>query len=175
MFTVDPSFTYLAVSGDRVLALAQSINASSVKVPGMPVEPATAYIVAWSAPGGGASAVIYLHYAASGTAAAYTYAPRTFPATELAGVLDEAREFLESMGFMLDDLAFRSQSPERQAALMARAPVFHADLTAFAKARELDVSSEAAFVSDTEIEAVTEESTEPAPRAQAVGRLLASL
>jgi hypothetical protein len=45
-------------------------------------------------------------------------------AGEFASLQDEAQAFLESMGFMLDNLNFRSIGTEQQEAALKRIPLF---------------------------------------------------
>jgi hypothetical protein len=175
VFTVDPRFTYLAARRDQVLALIQSINAVSVKVPGYQASPAIAYIVVWHEGSGSASAAIYLHYKEQNTSSAYVYNPRIFPMTELPEVTVEATEFLESMGFMLDDTSYGTRRPEEQIALIERTPLFHRDLAKFAMSGDDSEIPEAVIVeviepADSEIPAPQQ----PAERTRAIGRLLMS-
>jgi len=146
MFNLEPTFTHLDRAREHVLTLVVSINAVSVKVPGIPPSPAMAYIAAWDAGGGRAGTVIYLYYSAPNRAAAYLWEPKEFPVGELPHVLDEAREFLESMGFMLDDSGFRALAPNAQSDLMAHNPLFHKDLARFAAEREANELPEADLV-----------------------------
>jgi hypothetical protein len=186
VFSVDPSFTHLDATANRVLALLQSINAISVKVPGFEAAPATAYVAAWEAGAGVAMAVIYLHYTQIHRCVAYEPEPREFAMTDLPTVIDEAKDFLESMGFMLDDPVFGTLAPDRKQRLIDRTPVLHRDLRAFAAARETEVSAGGEVVELTEaiadadtgapVPAPAEE--KPAPddpkRAEAVGKVLMS-
>lgn len=153
MFAVDPSFTHVAASRDKVLVLVQSINAISVKVPGHEPGPATAYIVGWDVGDANASAIIYLHYTDSHKAVAYVPSPAVFSITSLPQVTEEATEFLESMGFMLDDSAFGTLVKEQQLKVLGHTPVFHADLKKFALARESEDIPDADIV---ELEPATE-------------------
>ena len=175
MFSVDTTFTHLAARREQVLVLIQSINALSVKVPGFPTSPALGYIVGWNAGSGNASAAIYLYFRDKEQAVAYLHDPGVFPLTELPLVTDEAVEFLESMGFMLDDTAYGTRKPEEQVALMERTPLFHADLARFAAVRRGEDVLEAEVIEAEVIEAEPEPPTEtPTERAQALGRLLMS-
>ena len=178
VFNIDLSFTHLAVRREQVLTLLVSINGVAVKVPGIPTSPAMAYIAAWDVGGGRASAVIYLYYNAINRAVGYSPESRQFLMTDLPQMLDEAREFLESMGFMLDDSAFRTLKPEQQHAIIERIPLFHQDLSRFAAARDAQEIPDAdlievapAAASASQPATVTPTSTE---RAQKVGRLLSS-
>ncbi|MEE8409883.1 MAG: hypothetical protein V3T05_09775 [Myxococcota bacterium] len=192
MFTVDPKFTHLDVSGDRVLVLVQSINAVSVKVPGHKPGRATAYIVVWDVGDANASASIYLHYGEDNKAVTYVSEPAVFSITALPQVTEEATEFLESMGFMLDDSAFGTLAKDQQAKVVEQTPLFHADLKEFAAARESNDIAEAEIIEmvpEAVVESEPDVGSSPAPAAakkslptnhgagadrEAVGRLLMS-
>src|SRR5687767_999070 len=124
MFTIDPSFTHLAIKPERLIGIIQSINSATVMVPGMPSEQASAAIVAWDLGGGRIGLAIHLHYAKLGQAVMYVPQPKQVSAAELAEVTREAIEFLESMGFMLDNPGFTEKSPAEKAALVAEAAAF---------------------------------------------------
>lgn len=187
MFSLDKSFTHLSVRPEQVLGLMQSINAVSVKVPGMPTEPATAFLVGYTLGPAEASLIIHLYYANQNRCAAYVPNPRTFPVAHLGPVKEEACEFLESMGFMLDDPDFPGRPQEEQLSLMAHTPVFH-PMEKFAEARrsatdegglpeaELVIEEDDEDGEDREPEpSVSAAASEPSKRAQAIGRLLVSL
>jgi len=183
VFSIDTSFTHLAASRDQVLVLLQSINAISAKVPGHQAQPATGYIAAWDVGNGQASAVIYLHFTGTARAAAYGPDPKVFAVTELPRVTEEASEFLESMGYMLDDSAFGTLPPEQQERLVAAAPLFHADLKVWLASRESDDELPEAELVELDAEVIDEEPSAPPTAAttgaealprDAVGRLLMS-
>jgi hypothetical protein len=177
VFAVDPTFAHLAARREQVLVLIQSINALSVKVPGFPTSPAMGYIVGWDVGSGNASAAIYMYFSEKQQSVTYLYDPRVFSLTELPQVTEEAVEFLESMGFMLDDTAYGTRKPEEQVALMERTPLFHTDLARFDAARRGDVVAEAE-VSEVPVAEVAQQAPvageAPSERAQALGRLLMS-
>lgn len=185
MFSVDSSFTHLAVPRDRVLTLLQSINAISVKVPGVQAAPATAFFAAWELGDGAASAVIYLYYTRMHRCAAYAPEPREFAITKLPAIIEEAKEFLESMGFMLDDPGFGTLAADQKQRLVSRTPLFFRDLEAFAAARENDEPAGAAGFEQVDTTPGVVAPVEAAPvvdkpaqddrkRAEAIGRLLMS-
>jgi hypothetical protein len=185
VFNIDPSLTHLGARREQVLRLIVSINAVAVKVPGIPTSPAMAYIAAWDAGAGLASVVIYLYYSAANRAVGYTFDPTRFPMADLSRVIDEAHEFLESMGFMLDDSGFGTLKPDDQRAIIERTPLFHKDLSGFAAARDAQELPEADFVEDAAAAAPAPAAEKAPPstgvaaststeRAQKIGRLLAS-
>jgi len=179
VFQVDASFGHLDVEPAKILALVQSINAISVKVPGFQAAPATAYVVLYSSDGGLATALIYLHYTDLAKSVAYTHDPPSFALTDLPSITEEATEFLESMGFMLDDTAFGTLSQEARAHLMAHTPLFHSDLSQFAKSQQSGDQ-----LPEMEVVEVVEEEQAPqsasvtkadSNKARAIGHVLMSL
>jgi hypothetical protein len=139
------------------------------------------YFVGWDVGRGNASAAIYLHLSAEDQAVAYLRDPRTFSLMQLPEVTAEAVEFLESMGFMVDDAAYGTLKPEEQVALMERTPLFHADLAKFAASRHGEgfagaeaVETIAAPTPGEAPAAPEPAASSPSERAQAIGRLLMS-
>jgi len=185
VFAVDPSFTHLAARREQVLVLVQSINALSVKVPGFPTSPAMACLVGWDVGNNHATLAIHLHFAKSKKGVAYLHEPKVFAITDLPDVTAEAVEFLESMGFMLDDAAYGTLKPEEQVALMERTPVFHQDLARYASSHEGREQGDAGDIPEVEMIEVAEKSpaaiepqgpqtNEPSERSRAFGRMLMS-
>ena len=161
MFTIDQSFTHLVARPEQVLAVVHSLNALSVKVADLPTNPAMGYFVAWDLGRGQAAALIYLNYTEIAGGVAYLHEPRAFVLTELPQVTEEAWNFLESMGFMLDDASYGTLRPEEQVALLERLPLF----------QQL---SKGASVEASAATSPTPHAAKPSDRAQAVGRLLMS-
>ncbi len=159
LFSIDQSFTHLALRREQVLVVVHSINAVTVKVAELPPSPAMGYFVAWDTGRGQAAALIHLWYTELGRAVVYVYEPRAFPITALPQVTDEAWQFLESMGFMLDDAGYGTRRPEEQVALLERLPLFQRPATP-------PQPQPAAAPATSE--------PRPSPRAEAVGRLLMS-
>ncbi|MBI5511999.1 MAG: hypothetical protein HY903_24845 [Deltaproteobacteria bacterium] len=136
MFAIDSARTHLAVGREHILALVASINGVAVKVPGIQAGSAMATIAAFEVGRGQVSVVIYLYYAAANRAVFYVPEPRELERGQLPQVMDEAREFLESMGFMLDEVPFAGLDPAAQTALCERMPLFSQDLAKFAASRD---------------------------------------
>lgn len=159
MFTLDPDFTHLDVPREQLLTLLASINAVAANVPGIPTSPAMAYVAVWQTEPNLGQMVIYLYYRAHDRAVGYRPDPAKFPLLQLSELMDDAREFLESMGFMLDDLAFRAMPAALQEATLTRLPLFYRDLKVFAQARE------ASEVVEGEVVALVDEEATPTPTA----------
>jgi len=159
VFALDPNFTHLDVPREQLLTLLASINAVATNVPGIPTSPAMAYVAVWQTEPNFGQMVIYLYYRAHDRAVGYRPVPAKFPLLQLSELMDKAREFLESMGFMLDDLAFRAMSDALQEATLTRLPLFYRDLKIFAQAREANE------VVEGEVVALVDEDATPIPTA----------
>jgi hypothetical protein len=103
-----------------------------------PLEPAKAYIVGVRNPSGLFSIYVYLHLLQSKECLIYLHDPTEIPMESYHDTEVEALQFVESMGFMVDNLNFRQMAPEQQQALMDSMPVFTDDLEAYAKRKEAE-------------------------------------
>lgn len=128
MFKLLNNVSLVALQRQHVLSLYESSNAISVRVAGLPTEPAAAYIVAWEERVGLGSVVCALHFRDAARIAAYCDEPKIFPIGDLPERLAQAIQFAESMGYMVEDSGFDSLPVAEQDALMATSPVFHPDL-----------------------------------------------
>jgi hypothetical protein len=128
MFNIDPSLTFIAATREQVVSIIESINHPHVGVPGHPTQRSEALVVGLRNPGGTFSIFIHLHLTESRAAVIYAYQEREFDIETFSRVEGEALEFVESMGFMVDNLNFRNLSVHQQEELMARLPCFDPDL-----------------------------------------------
>ena len=122
MFHYDSSLLQLAARPGQLLALAESSNQPQVHVAGRQAQPAQAFVVSLRQGPDTGSVFIYLWLTLARQPAVFVPDERTLPLSSLARVEEEAWNFCESMGFMLD----RAQvgSPAEQAELFARLPPF---------------------------------------------------
>lgn len=126
MFTYDERIKGLPVNRDQVVTLHASLNNPHVAIPGKQAGPAQAFISGLRG-GSGLTVFIYLHLAETQDCAVYvsdrrSLAPEEFEEEELV-----AQQFVESMGFMMDNLNFRSLDAARQDELMKSLPLFLKD------------------------------------------------
>lgn len=135
MFTVDQKLKGLPASADQVLALHQSINSPHLAVPGRKAGPAKSFIAGLKGPHGGA-VFVYLHLPESAECAVYSAPRRDLTADQFKQAEAEALAFAESMGFMMDNMNFRTLPPEEQAELLRTLPVFQRDPKMLARAGE---------------------------------------
>ncbi len=140
MYDAHPEMKAISVGREQVISLIKSINSPIVAAAGKQPEPAKAYIIGCANPSGMFTIFIYLHLVQSKECVIYLpeqteVARDSFHATEL-----EALQFVESMGFMVDNLNYHAMSPEQRSSLLKSLPVFHQDLEKFARQHEMEES-----------------------------------
>jgi hypothetical protein len=123
VFNLDPRLRGLPATREQVVSLHQSINAPHVAIPGKQAGPAQAFILGVRAQGGFA-VYIYLYLSEVGDCAIYASDQRAVAAESFAGEESEAMGFVESMGFMMDNVNFRALPPADQDELVKNLPVF---------------------------------------------------
>jgi len=127
-----PEIKVIQISPDQIVALIMSINTAMVAAEGKPLQPTTAVIVGSRNPSGGFSLFIYLYLAQSEECLVYATDPLDFTLEQYREFEMEALQFVETMGFMMENLHFRKMTPERQATTLRDLPIFYPDLHAFA-------------------------------------------
>ena len=124
MFTPDPSIQYVPATREQVVALIEAINQPQISIPGQAPQGVSGHLVALRNADGTFSIVVALHLPKSGENVIYLHGKRRCNAEEYRDIQDEGLHFLESMGFMLDNLNFRNLAPEQQEATLRRVPLF---------------------------------------------------
>jgi hypothetical protein len=124
MFEIDSGRTSLALPPDRILALVVSLNAPLVVANDMPVEPTRAYVCAYKEGGDRVGFSIYLHCVQSEKGAFYKHDGGLLSMSRFDEAMNEAMAFLESLGFMMDDLNWAELDRKRRAELVAETPLF---------------------------------------------------
>jgi hypothetical protein len=124
MFTPDPSIQYVPATRDQVVALIEGINQPQISIPGKTPQGVSAHLVALRNADGSFSIVAALHLPKTGENVIYLHGKRRCTAEEYRDIQDEGLHFLESMGFMLDNLNFRNLAPEQQEATLRRVALF---------------------------------------------------
>ena len=144
MFTPDPSFQAVPAARDQLVALIEGINQPQVSIPGKPSQGVFGYLCGVRNANGTFSIYVALHLPKSAENVVYLPQRRQVTADEYREVQDEGLLFLESMGFMLDNLNYRSLAPAQQEATLQRVPVFAAPRPAAAPAEADGAGAEAA-------------------------------
>ena len=123
MYTIDERIKSLPVTKEQVLAVYHSLNQPHLAVPGRKAGPAQAFVVALQGPTG-YGIFIYLYLPNTDECATYVSDRRSFPPDQYAQEEAEAMAFMESMGFMVDNLNFHALPPAEQERLLKTLPVF---------------------------------------------------
>ncbi|BDG08050.1 hypothetical protein [Anaeromyxobacter paludicola] len=124
MFQPDPSLRFIPATRERVVAIVESINQPQISVPGRPAQAVQGYLVGLRNPGGSFSVFVVLSLPASGENVVYLHDRREVGIEDYRGTEVEGLQFLESMGFMLDNLNFRNLAPELQERTLKRITAF---------------------------------------------------
>jgi hypothetical protein len=124
VFRPDPTLTFVPVSREQVVALVESINQPQISIPGKTPQAAQGHLCGLRNANGSCSVVVSLYLADTGENVVYVQAPPELPVARYAAAEAEGLHFLESMGFMLDNLNFRNMSAEQQALTLERVPLF---------------------------------------------------
>ena len=124
MFCPDPTIAFGAAAREQIVALVESINQPQISIPGKKLQAAQGHLCGLRNPNGSYSAFVGLYLPASGENVVYAREPREFPREEYLEAEAEGVHFLESMGFMLDNLNFRSLAPDLQERTLKRVPLF---------------------------------------------------
>jgi hypothetical protein len=124
VFTPDPSIQYVPAAREQVVALIEGINQPQVSIPGKAPQGVSGHLVALRNADGTFSIVVALHLPKSGENVIYLSQQRQVSADDYRALQDEGLAFLESMGFMLDNLNYRNLAPEQQDATVKRIPLF---------------------------------------------------
>ena len=133
MFELREDIKLIQTARESIVAIIESINQPMVAARGQAAEPAKAYIVGVRNASGLFSVYVYLYLVNLRECLIYLHDP---PEIQMEAYHDtelEALGFVESMGFMVDNLNFRNMQPEQQVELMTSMPCFQQDLAAWAK------------------------------------------
>jgi hypothetical protein len=124
MFTPLPGRNALGIGPERIIAIIESINAPAVALPELGTEPTKAWLVGCLTPMGRACIVCYFLQTQSNRPVSYVSNPPEVPLETYSALEAESIQYVESMGFMLDNLNFRARSPHEQAQLVEVLPFF---------------------------------------------------
>ena len=125
MFRPDATVQHLPATREQVVAVVESINQPQVSIPGKPVQTCVAHLCGVRNANGSFSIYVGLHLPATGENVVYTSDRRPIGTVdEYREVELEALQFLESMGFILDNLNFRNLPPDQQDKTLRRIPLF---------------------------------------------------
>lgn len=123
MFEPQASLTQLSAPREQVVAVVEGINQPQVSVPGRPPQPVSCHLLGLRAGDGTLEIVVALHLPRTGENVVYLHTQRRLTVEQYRDVELEGLQFLESMGFMLDNLNFRNLEPDQQEQVLRRIPL----------------------------------------------------
>jgi hypothetical protein len=124
VFEPDPSILFIPASREQVVALVESINQPQVSIPGKEPQAVQGFLCGLRNPNGTFSIYVSLFLAKSQENVVYASDRREVGMEEYREVEIEGLHFLESMGFMLDNLNFRNLAHPQQIETLKRVPAF---------------------------------------------------
>ncbi len=133
MFELREDVKFIQTTPDNIVAIIESINQPMIAARGGAAEPAKAYIVGVRNSSGLFSIYVYLYLVRVHQCLVYLHDPVEIPMESYHDTELDALGFVESMGFIVDNMNFRKMDPQQQSQLMMSLPCFHSDLEAFAK------------------------------------------
>ncbi len=123
VFRPDPTIAFVSAAREQVVALIESINQPQISIPGKLPQVAQGHLCGLRS-ANGFSVYVSLHLTQSAENVVYAHEPREFPLEAYLAAEAEGVHFLESMGFMLDNLNFRALAAELQESIFKRVPLF---------------------------------------------------
>ena len=124
MFEPDPGIRYIPASREQVVALVESINQPQVSIPGKEPQAVQGFLCGLRNQNGSFSIFVSLYLPKTGENVVYASERREVGMEEYRDVEVEGLHFLESMGFMLDNLNFRNLAEPQQVETLKRVPLF---------------------------------------------------
>ena len=124
MFTPDSSLAFVPARREQVVAVVESINQPQVSVPGRPAQPVVGHLCGVRNANGTFSIYVGVHLPKTGENVVYVHERRQLSVEQYREVEVEGLQFLESMGFMLDNLNFRNLAADVQETTLKRIPLF---------------------------------------------------
>jgi hypothetical protein len=124
VFNPEPSIRFVPATREQVVALVEGINQPQVSIPGKSSQTVSGHLCGVRNANGTFSIYVSLHLPKAGENVVYVHDRRELGVEEYRAVEGEALQFLESMGFMLDNLNFRNLAPAAQEQTLARIPLF---------------------------------------------------
>jgi hypothetical protein len=123
LFNLDETVRALDATREQVAALFQSINAPHVAIPGRRAGPAQAFIACLRSTQG-FTVTIYLWLSESHDCAVYLTERVAQTPEDYRTLQTDALAFVESMGFMMDNLNYRALAPDRQTEVLGSLPMY---------------------------------------------------
>ena len=122
MFQWDKSINAIDISASKVAHLFRSMREVQLALPGFPAQQASAYLCQYQTQGGVATVAIF-HLHKSQVLSFYFSDPRVVPEQKIDSMLDQALNFVESMGFLMTDQDIHLLDATDQEMLWASLPI----------------------------------------------------
>jgi hypothetical protein len=123
-FKPEPSLTWIQATREQVVAVVESINQPQVSIPGKTSQQVFGHLAGVRNANNTFSIYVGLHLPRTGENVVYVHERRQLAVEEYRDVEAEGLNFLESMGFMLDNVNYRNLAPEAQEQTFGRVPLF---------------------------------------------------
>lgn len=124
MLKVDTNLNHIPAGREHVVALFESINQPLVNIPGHGTAPTYASILGTRNDLGALMVFVYLTQKETGAVVVYVSEPRDLTREQYRAEEQEAVRFVESMGFMVDNIHFPTLPPHEQDSVMERSSLF---------------------------------------------------
>ncbi len=134
-FNLDDTVRALDATRELLAAHFQSINAPHVAIPGRRAGPAQAFIACLRSTQG-FTVSVYLWLSESHDCAVYLTERVAQTPEDYRTLQTDALAFVESMGFMMDNLNYRALPPERQTEVLVSLPMYRGKATTAAASGE---------------------------------------
>ncbi len=124
MFTIDSTITDIKIREKNLIKAFFSMNNHQVATPEMMLEEARSYILFFREGDGKISSYIALHLLTTGRKMFYAHSTNTFPESEMESVSQEALEFVEGLGALIDEADFSKSSSEDKRSWIDKQDIF---------------------------------------------------
>jgi hypothetical protein len=125
MFQPEESITHVPVTREQVVSIVESINQPQVSIPGKAPQQVAGWLIGIRNANGTFSIFVGLHLTKTGENVIYLAEKRHIAVEAYRDLEVEGLHFLESMGFMLDNLNFRNLAASAQDETFKRIPLFY--------------------------------------------------
>jgi hypothetical protein len=133
VFEEHPEIKSIKANREQIVAIIAAVNSPLVAASGRPLEKSRVWIIGVKNPSGLYSIYIYLHLVESNECQIFLHDTLEVSMDDYHDTELDALQFVESMGFMMENTNFRGIDAEQQAMLMERVPAFYQDLGEYAK------------------------------------------
>jgi hypothetical protein len=128
MFVPEPRIRFIPATREQVVSVIASLNKPHIAVPGKAAQEVQGYVVGVGNSAGTITAFVFLWLGETREPVVYIdpqnlrVAPAVYPDAEA-----DAIAFVESMGFMLENLNYHTLTPAQQGELLKSLPCFQAE------------------------------------------------